>query len=163
MPSLLELLQGRELHRFQPGQDVLKQGDTTAQLYVLVEGAVDVLKDDTLVAAASQRGVVFGEMAMLLGGAHTATVRASKLCTFYIVTNPREFLRTNPDACLFVSELLARRLDSLNRYLIDVKHQFEGHDHIGMVDQVLDALMHRQPRERQRPSESTLRHGEHAH
>ncbi|MEO5957767.1 MAG: cyclic nucleotide-binding domain-containing protein [Opitutaceae bacterium] len=162
MSSLLELLKGREVRHFEPGQDILQQGDTTAQLYVLVEGAVDVLKDDVLVGAASQPGVVFGEMAMLLGGAHTATVRATKACSFHVIANPREFLRANPDACLFVSELLARRLDSLNRYLVDVKHQFEGHDHIGMVDKVLEALMHRQPRERKRPSESTLRHGEQA-
>jgi hypothetical protein len=56
--------------------------------------------------------------------------------------------------------LLARRLDALNKYLVDVKQQFEGHDHIGMVDEVLDTLLHRQPRNRVRPSESTLRRGE---
>ncbi len=56
--------------------------------------------------------------------------------------------------------MLARRLDSLNKYLVDVKHQFEGHDHIGMVDKVLEALLHRQPRERVRPKESTILRGE---
>ena len=62
--------------------------------------------------------------------------------------------------CLHVCELLARRLDSLNNYLVDVKRQFEGHDHIGMVDEVLESLLHRQPRDRIRPKESTIRHGE---
>jgi hypothetical protein len=33
--------------------------------------------------------------------------------------------------------------------LADVKQQYEGHDHLGMVDDVLDTLMHHQPR---RPS-----------
>lgn len=157
---MLELLQGREVRRFETGEVVLQQGETTGQLYFLIEGAVEVLKDDVVVATASQPGVVFGEMAALLGGAHTATVRAVRPCAFHIVEHPREFLRAEPDACLFVCKLLASRLDSLNRYLVDVKHQFEGHDHLGMVDQVLETLMHRQPRERVRPSESTMRHGE---
>jgi hypothetical protein len=47
-----------------------------------------------------------------------------------------------------VARLLARRLDSLNKYLVDVKAQYEGHDHLGMVDEVLEALMHRHPRPR---------------
>ena len=159
---MLELLQDREVRRFDAGEVVLQQGETTGRLYFLIEGAVAVVKDDVVVATASQPGVVFGEMAALLGGPHTATVRALRPCAFHIVTDPREFFRHQPGACLFVCELLARRLDSLNRYLVDVKHQFEGHDHLGMVDQVLETLMHRQPRERVRPAESTVRHAEHA-
>jgi hypothetical protein len=87
-------------------------------------------------------------------------VRAARPCAFYLVENPREFLKATPPVCLLVCELLARRLDALNKYLVDVKHQFDGHDHIGMVDEVLEALLHRQPRARTRPKESTIRHGE---
>jgi hypothetical protein len=43
--------------------------------------------------------------------------------------------------------ILARRLDSLNRYLVDIKRQFEGRsDHLGIIDEVLDSLMHKHPR-----------------
>jgi hypothetical protein len=83
-----------------------------------------------------------------------------KPSSFYVVENPQELLKSSPAICLHVCELLARRLDALNKYLVDVKQQFEGHDHIGMVDEVLDTLLHRQPRNRVRPSESTLRRGE---
>ncbi len=158
--AIMEILQGREVCRVDSGQDVIQQGGNTDRLYFLIEGEVEVLKDDVPVAVASQPGVVFGEMAALLGGPHTATVRAVKPCAFYIVEKPREFLKESPAMCLHVCELLARRLDSLNKYLVDVKNQFEGHDHIGMVDQVLETLLHRQPRARVRPKESTIRHGE---
>ena len=47
-----------------------------------------------------------------------------------------------------MAELLARRLTALTKYLIDVKRQYDGHDHIGMVDDVLGTLMHLQPRRR---------------
>jgi CRP-like cAMP-binding protein len=160
MSSILKLLGEREVCRFDAGELVIRQGERTEHLYFLIEGAVEVLKDDVPVAVASQPGVVFGEMSVLLGEPHTATVRAEKPSAFYIVENPREFLKSSPAICLHVCELLARRLDSLNKYLVDVKHQFEGHDHIGMVDEVLEALLHRQPRARVRPKESTIRHGE---
>jgi CRP/FNR family transcriptional regulator, cyclic AMP receptor protein len=101
------------------------------------------LKDDVTVAAASQPGVVFGEMAALLGTPHTATVRAVKPCAFYLVENARAFMESTPAVSLHICELLAGRLDSLNKYLVDVKHQFEGHDHLCMVDEVLEALASR--------------------
>jgi len=160
MSAILESLQGHELRRFEAGQFVIRQGEQTNALYFLIEGAVEVLKDDVWVALAAQPGLVFGEMAVLLGGAHTASVRAVKPCSFYIVEQPREFLKSSPALCLHVSEMLARRLDALNKYLVNVKHQYEGHDHLGMVDEVLEALMHRQPTARVRPKESTIRHGE---
>ena len=160
MSAILESLQGHERRSFDAGQFVLRQGEQTDALYFLIEGAVEVLKDDVRVATASQPGVVFGEMAVLLGGGHTASVRAVKPSAFYIVERPREFLKASSVLSLHVSELLARRLDSLNKYLVNVKHQFEGHDHIGMVDEVLEALLHRQPAVRIRPKESTIRHGE---
>ena len=47
---------------------------------------------------------------------------------------------------MHVSEVLARRLDALNKYLVDVKQQFEGDDHLSMVDEVLEVLMNRQRR-----------------
>jgi len=160
MSAILESLQGHERRRFEAGQFVIRQGEQTDALYFLIEGAVEVFKDDVRVATATQPGQVFGEMAVLLGGAHTASVRAVKPCDFFIVGQPREFLKASPALSLHVAELLARRLDTLNKYLVDVKHQFEGHDHIGMVDEVLEALLHRQPTARVRPRESTIRHGE---
>ena len=160
MSAILESLQGREVRRFDPGQFVIRQDETTETLYFLIEGSVEVLKDDVRVAVAAQPGVVFGEMSVFLGVPHTASVRAVNPCAFYIVENPREFLKASPAVCVHICELLARRLDALNKYLVNVKHQFEGHDHIGMVDDVLEALMHRQPSARIRPKESTIRHGQ---
>jgi CRP/FNR family transcriptional regulator, cyclic AMP receptor protein len=160
MSAILESLHSHEVQRFDAGQFVIRQGETTEILYFLIEGAVEVLKDDVRVATAAQPGLVFGEMAVLLSVPHTASVRAVKPSAFYIVEQPREFLKSSPALCLHVSELLARRLDALNKYLVDVKHQFEGHDHIGMVDEVLEALLHRQPTTRIRPKDSTIRHGQ---
>jgi hypothetical protein len=83
-------------------------------------------------------------------------VRALKPSTFAVVENPDEFLRVSPVATLHVARMLAQRLDTLNRYLVDVKAQYEGHDHLGMVDEVLETLMHRQPRVDPPPSRPAM-------
>ena len=160
MSAILQTVRGCQVCRFDAGQKVLDEGGKTHRLYFLIEGTVEVLKDGIRVSTISQPGATFGEISALLEGNHTATVRALSDASFYVIENPREVLRTSPQICFHVCELLARRLDSLTRYLVDVKHQFEGHDHLGMVDEVLEALLHRQPKERIRPSESTIRHGE---
>jgi CRP/FNR family transcriptional regulator, cyclic AMP receptor protein len=98
------------------------------------------------VARSSEPGAVFGEMSVLLESPFTATVRALKPSAFAIIENPRQFLGSSADASLHVARLLATRLDALNKYLVDLKQQYEGHDHIGMVDKVLETLMHRHPR-----------------
>jgi hypothetical protein len=70
--------------------------------------------------------------------------------SFAVIENPREFLASSTEASLHVATLLAGRLNALNQYLVDVKRQYEGHDHLGMVDEVLETLMHHQPRRRER-------------
>jgi CRP/FNR family cyclic AMP-dependent transcriptional regulator len=145
MNGILELVRNHDVRRFATGEIILEQGSNTGVLLVLIEGEVEVMRDEVRVAKASQPGVVFGEMSVLLRSPHTATVRALAPSSFAVIDRPREFLAQSPQASLFLAELLATRLDSLNKYLTDVKRQYEGHDHLGMVDQVLETLMQRQP------------------
>ena len=43
---------------------------------------------------------------------------------------------------------LAERLDAATTYLVDLKRQFEGHsNHLGMVGEVLESLIHQQHEE----------------
>lgn len=157
MPDILNTLQDQSLRSFSAGEAVIGQGESTGALYVLIEGTVEVVKDGILVARSSEPGVIFGDLSALLGVPHTAEVHTVTACRFHVVPDARAFLAEHPPLCLHLCELLARRLDAVNKYLVDVKKQFEGHDHLGMVDQVLDTLMHRQPRPRVAPRASTLR------
>jgi CRP-like cAMP-binding protein len=147
MSPFLDQVDVHASREFPAGGIVIEQGEWSDELLVLVSGEVEILRDGVRVAKAGEPGVVFGEMSMLLGGAATATVRALVPAVFAVIGKPREYLVANPELGLYVAELLARRLDSLNRYLIDVKRQYDDHDHIGMVDEVLESLMHR-PRSR---------------
>jgi CRP/FNR family transcriptional regulator, cyclic AMP receptor protein len=148
MSSVLPFLAHLPVRSFAPGDTLLASGHQTGVLLVLITGAIEVTKGNVAVDFVREPGAVFGEISALLGIGHSADVRAAEASTLYVIEQPREFLRDHPDFHLHVSELLARRLNNLVKYLADVKQQYEGHDHIGMVDQVLDTLVLRQPRQR---------------
>jgi CRP-like cAMP-binding protein len=95
-------------------------------------------------------------MSLLLKEPATANVRTLEPSIFHVVEDPADFLRTHPEVSFYMAELLARRLDSLNKYLVDVKNQFKQYDdHVGMIDEVLETLMSKHPRriERRRAPE----------
>lgn len=148
MGAMLELVRDHPRRTFEAGETVIEQDGHTGMIFVLLAGEVEVLRDGIVVSSSAQAGALFGEMAVLLESGHTATVRARTRSTFAMVENPQEFLGQSAAASLEVARLLARRLDSLSKYLIDVKRQYEGHDHLGMVDEVIEALMHLPPRKR---------------
>jgi CRP-like cAMP-binding protein len=132
---------------FDAGTVLITEGQPVQGIYFLESGEVEVLKDGVLIAEVYEPGAVFGDMAYLLESAPTATVKALTPCVFRHVAEPREFFRQNPDLAFHTATILARRLDSLNRYLVDIKNQFRDRaDHLGMIDEVLDALMHKHPR-----------------
>lgn len=148
MSTILDLVGKYPTQRFDAGELVIEQRHDSGRMYVLLEGEVEVFREGVRIAKASQKGAVFGEMSALLGGPHTATVRTRQPSIFAVIDDPRKFLASSAEASFHVAELLAKRLDALNKYLVDVKRQYEGHDHLGMVDEVLEALLHRHPRAR---------------
>jgi CRP/FNR family cyclic AMP-dependent transcriptional regulator len=146
MRQLFEILKMLPRRHFAAGETILAQDSTTGMLFFLIDGEVEVSKDEVPLASTSEPGSVFGEMSVLLGTSHRASVRAVVPSSFYVVEDGRHFLESHPVVSMHVSEVLARRLDALNKYLVDVGQQFEGHDHLSMVDEVLEVLMHRQRR-----------------
>jgi len=146
MAAILKLIAKHKVESFEVGGVIMEQDTGSGPLFVLIQGEVEVLRDNVRVAKISEAGAVFGEMSVLLGKPHTATVRALKPSSFAIIENPREFLESSAEASFHIARLLAGRLNVLNQYLVDVKQQYEGHDHLGMVNGVLDTLMHHQPR-----------------
>jgi CRP-like cAMP-binding protein len=148
MDLFLETFRGHPVRALAAGETLLEQDTRTGRLFILIEGKVEILKDGDLVAYSAQPGDILGDISALLDMPHTTTVRAVDSCRFYVLENAREFLEQNPAVCVHLCELLARRLVSVTAYLAEIKHQFAGHDHIGMIDEVLLKLLHRTPRPR---------------
>jgi hypothetical protein len=65
--------------------------------------------------------------------------------TAFRIEDARALLQSHRELSYHVSRILARRLTDATSYLADIKRQFADRaDHLGMVDQVLDALVQRQ-------------------
>jgi CRP-like cAMP-binding protein len=129
------------------GEVLIEQGNDAGALYVLVDGALVIERDGVPFARIDTPGAVFGEMAAVLGQQATATARVTETSTFRVADDPIAFLTERPGAALEVLRLAATRLDALTRYLADVKRQYADlAGHLGMVDDVLNVLVHHQPR-----------------
>ncbi len=146
MDEILRACDGIASERTIPaGETLLAEGQRVGVLFILVDGEVEVLKGDFRIHSISEPGSVFGEISVLLDAPHTATVKTTSPCRFYVVEDPLEFLRSRPEIALDIARLLAERLHAMTTYLVDLKQQFEGSDdHFGMVDEVLETLGHAQ-------------------
>jgi CRP/FNR family cyclic AMP-dependent transcriptional regulator len=144
MGAPLEHCQGMPERIYEPGDVLLEEG-TPGSLVVLAEGAVEILKGDFRVNVVDEPGSIFGEMSVLLGIPPTATVRALERSRVFVVEDGLAFLSSRTDLALAVARLLARRLNGVTSYLADLKKQFEDHQsHLGIVDKVLETLVHEQ-------------------
>jgi CRP-like cAMP-binding protein len=143
----LSALQSLPLVTMAAGQVIIEQDRPLARLYFLEQGEIEVLKNGVLVAEIYEPGAVFGEMSWLLETVPTAMVRTLAPCTFRHVADPASFVRQHPEIALHMAAILARRIDSLTRYVVDIKSQFRDRaDHLGIIDEVLDSLIHKHPR-----------------
>ncbi len=145
MGSILDMCRDAPLLELAAGSVLLPEGDTSGHLYVLKSGSIEVLRGETQVAIVEEPGAVFGEMSVLLNRPHTATVRALTPIEVHAFDDAGSFLRSNPEIAFHVGRLLAGRLNSATTYLADLKRQFEHQsNHLGMVGEVLDVLIHQQ-------------------
>ena len=145
LPTILETSIDLPEQTFPPGYELIEEGTRAGRLYILVEGSVEVVKDDVRVVATSEPGAVFGEISVLLGTSHTATVRTLDATKMRVVEDAEAFLSARSDVMLPIARLLARRLNFVTGYLVDLKRQFEDErNHLGMVDEVLESLVHHQ-------------------
>jgi CRP/FNR family transcriptional regulator, cyclic AMP receptor protein len=128
------------------GTLLLHEGGRTGHLFVLIDGRIDVVKSDTVVASVSEQGAVFGEMSFLLDKPHTATVRAASDSVVYEINDAALFLRQQPAVALLIARLLAQRLNVATTYLADIMHQYAGHgDHLSMVGEILQSMINLPP------------------
>ena len=146
MRSVLDYCTDGVQRKVSAGTIVIHEGGTTGHLYVLIEGRLEVIKGDTVVANVTEPGAVVGEMSVLLERPHTATVRAAADSTIYEFGDAAAFLRDQPAVALLIARLLAQRLNVATTYLADIMHQYAGHgDHLAMVGELLQSMINLPP------------------
>ena len=146
MREILEYCIGGIRRNVSPGDLVVHEGGRTGHLYVLIEGRLEVVKGDTVVASITEPGAVFGEMSVLLDKPHTATVRAASDSAVYEIDDADSFLRAQPAVAILIARMLAQRLNVANTYLADIKRQYAGHgNHLEMVGDILQSMINLAP------------------
>lgn len=103
---LLDHTQSREVAA---GEIVFHAGDPGDALYIVADGVVEVLDNGMQKLAELGAGHAFGEMALLSGGARTATVRAQSNCQLLTITK-KDF-----DRLLIANPFIAEEVRKLSR------------------------------------------------
>lgn len=128
------------------GETLIAEGDALDALYELRSGTLEVLRGVSLVRVVAEPGALLGEVSLLLDQPASASVRARTDAVVVEVENARERLATDPAFTVALARLLARRLDTLTRYLADLRQQYSDHEGgLGMIDEVLASLAHATP------------------
>jgi len=144
MSEFSKILKELPLREYPAGERLMVEGEKHRSLLFLESGKVEVVRGGQRIAVIKVPGSVLGEMSFLLERPATADVVAMEPATCRVADEPMEFLRAHPEVALEVATGLAMRLDAAARYLVDVKEQMAGiSDHVGMVDSVLDKIVHR--------------------
>jgi len=148
MGTILDYCTDGTQRQVKAGTLIVTEGGTSGHLYVLMDGKVEVIKGDTVVATIAEPGAVLGEMSVLLDQPHTATVRACSDSIIYEFEDAASFLKQQPGVALLIARMLAQRLNVANTYLADLKRQYAGHGtHLAMVGEVLQSMINLPPSE----------------
>ena len=124
------------------GTHLIKEGVPMGRIYVLKHGAFDVVRNGVRVVAITEQGAFLGEISALLGTVPTANVVATQDSTVHVIDDAAAAVQRDPALTYAIAQLLARRLQAVTSYLVDIKRQYAGTDtHLALMDQVLANLM----------------------
>lgn len=147
MGDVVNNLEGLPVREFEAGEVIIEEGKPAEGLFFLTSGTVSVTRDGVEIHQVRTPGAIFGEMSYLLDCQPTATVSAVTPCEMRLVQDREGFILEHPETALYIAQILAARLDSVVRYLVDLKSQFTGYDnHFSMLDDILDSIINKHPR-----------------
>ena len=123
------------------GELLLEAAGANDRLLVLVDGRLEVRLAGEIVATIEQPGACVGEIALLLGTAHTADVIATAPSRLRILENASTAIASDAALLLPIATTLASRLRLVTAYLADLRSQYADAGHgLGMVSEVLNSL-----------------------
>ena len=123
---------------YEAGETVFAEGTKTGRLLILKSGAVGIYKGDIEFAQVAEAGAVFGELSALLDAPHSADVRALETSEFHVADAAT--LLQDPTALLYITVVLARRIDAANQGLLQLKRLLEAGEPTGLIDATLDKI-----------------------
>jgi CRP-like cAMP-binding protein len=126
------------LQSYRAGETVFAEGTKTGRLLYLKTGSVSILKGDVEFAQVAEPGAVFGELSALLDEPHGADVRTLEDSEFHVADAAA--LLQDPAALLYVTVVLARRIDAANRGLLQLKRELKAGEPRSLIEQTVDRI-----------------------
>lgn len=126
MSSIVELTAGRPSLKFSAGDILVGQGEGGGDLFILLSGSLNVVRDGVTITTISQPGTVIGEMSVLLGTATSATVTAAQDATVRVVRDAKALLDSEPALARALATLVAGRLDATSALLVELSQKHKG-------------------------------------
>jgi len=133
--------------RFAPGETIVVEGDEGGAMYQVLQGQVEVLKQQpnapALRVTCLNPGDIFGEMSMLSGSLRSATVRALEECVLLEVSREQlgPLLKANPPLMDGLAHLVSKRrgeLEGLERETVKIQEN----QLLKRMQQLFDSLIH---------------------
>jgi len=120
MASLLTLTYSSPTRDVAKGEELVTQGTPGRDLYVLESGSFTVERDGVVIATIDHPDSMIGEMSVLLGRPHSATVRAVRQGRVRVVRDAMRILEKHPELALRIAMLQSQRLDATSALLVEL-------------------------------------------
>ena len=130
MPEEAENTPDVEHVSFKEGDVVVMEGETSCDLYRLLEGTLSIFKGTQNVAQISNKGALVGEMSFFLGDKRSATIIAQDAVTLEKI--PKDalpgLLKDDPDFAIAIATSLASKLRNTTDTVSELDYYKEFYD-----------------------------------
>ena len=106
------LRDGAATQSFAPGQTIFRAGDPGNSMFLVIDGQVDMRRDDSAAVVSAHRGDVFGELALSDGRARTVTATSVVQTRVLPIDDSRfrAIVENNPNFAIAVMQTIAKRM-----------------------------------------------------
>ena len=126
MPGFASLAATLPLETLEPGTHLTTEGTRSGQLYILESGTLTVQREGIGIATIDEPGAIIGEMAVLLGIPHSATVIAKDMARVRVVNDALGTLSHNAEFALHLATIACARLNATSALLVELKGEARG-------------------------------------
>ena len=97
-------------------------------------------RDGVDLARIAEPGALVGEMSVVLGLDHSATVRATEPTEVRVMEDGIRWLEATPLAALHLATLACQRLDRTSALLVELRKDAEGNREAGFLERLFGAV-----------------------
>jgi CRP-like cAMP-binding protein len=122
----LDLEKLKHLYKeFRPHVEIIVQGRKPIALYILVEGKVEIIKNNKVIAVESTPGYYLGDVSVLRETAANASVKTIEKTTLIEIPSSRimDFLKHSPEVAINIARKLAERLLTINDEYLAIQEE----------------------------------------